>query len=154
MSSLRWANPQKQRNFFDSISSKLNINKPSDWGNVTIDSVIKLGGASLLDTTGGSLKKALLCAYPGKLIFHLKETGVNWELNWFRNGNHMKRGYWEEKENQKQFLLAIAKKLNLTKPSDWGRVKNTDIKELGGGTLINRNSGSLFRMLQNVFPGS
>lgn len=32
------------------------------------------------------------------------------------------QGYWNVKQNQLNFLLDLAKKLNIHHPSDWGKV--------------------------------
>lgn len=57
-------------------------------------------------------------------------------------------------ENRRNFLDEIVKKLDIKKPSDWGKVTVKRFFELGGSSLLNYYNGSLFGCLQSVYQGS
>lgn len=61
---------------------------------------------------------------------------------------------WNTKENQKRFLDEVAKKLQLKKPNDWGKVTVRQVNKMGGGTLLTTYfNGSLFACLKSVYSG-
>jgi hypothetical protein len=43
-----WKNKENQKNFFDQMAIKWNIQKPEDWNNVTVEMVVKEGGGRFL----------------------------------------------------------------------------------------------------------
>jgi hypothetical protein len=49
-----WLDKQNQKNFFDQLALKWNIQKPNDWNKVTKGMVLKEGGYFL---SNGSLRK-------------------------------------------------------------------------------------------------
>jgi hypothetical protein len=65
-----------------------------------------------------------------------------------------KSGFWTKKENQREFLLKIAKKYEINTPDEWGKLTLTNILKEGGHGLLFMNDSSLLRSLQAVFPGS
>lgn len=56
-------------------------------------------------------------------------------------------------ENRKKFLDEIAKKLNIKKPSDWGKVTVQHLQELGGSAFMRLYNDSLFTCLQSIYKG-
>lgn len=57
-------------------------------------------------------------------------------------------------ENRKKFLDEIAVRLNIQSPSDWGKVTQQHIYDLGGSSLLsNYYNGSLFACLKSVYKG-
>lgn len=63
--------------------------------------------------------------------------------------------YWKSMSHQKQLLDDIAIKLNIKKPSDWGKITLLQFIELGGGSVLTfYYHGSLFKCLQSVYKGS
>lgn len=61
--------------------------------------------------------------------------------------------FWLNKLNQQKFFEDIAKTLAIKRSNEWGAVKVQQIVNLGGGTLMVRNRGSLKRALCAAFPG-
>lgn len=63
--------------------------------------------------------------------------------------------YWNSMDNQKKFMNELAMKLEIKKPSDWGKVTKKEIYELGGGSMLSYYyENSLFHCLQVVYRGS
>lgn len=60
--------------------------------------------------------------------------------------------YWTTVENQKEFLLQVAKKLNITKFDDWYSVQLKDVTKHGGYRLLALFQNSIPKMVQSVFP--
>ena len=47
-------------------------------------------------------------------------------------------GYWDKDENVKEFLKEIQTKLNLNSAEDWDKLKQREIRELGGDYLVTK----------------
>lgn len=56
-------------------------------------------------------------------------------------------------ENRKHFLDALATKLNLHNPKDWGKVSTRTFWKLGGRGLLRYYQDSLFNCLQSIYKG-
>jgi hypothetical protein len=50
-----WNSVQNQRRFFEEAAVKLNIKKPDDWYDVSVDTVRKLGGTFINFHYNGSI---------------------------------------------------------------------------------------------------
>lgn len=62
-------------------------------------------------------------------------------------------GFWLLKENRRNFLLSIAKRLNIRTHEDWGNVSTRAVMNLGGGSALSPFKGSVYKLLRNAFPG-
>lgn len=61
-----WRSNSNQRNYLKERAKELNIQRPSDWGKITIKQFVsKKSGWSLLYYHGGSLFRALSANFPG-----------------------------------------------------------------------------------------
>lgn len=60
-----WRQQENQKEFLNSIAKKLNVQKPSDWGNISKSQINKSGGSSLLKHYGESIPKMLKSIFPG-----------------------------------------------------------------------------------------
>jgi hypothetical protein len=59
-----------------------------------------------------------------------------------------------KKENQKEYLEQISKRLNILKYEDWYQFSSQDLEDLGGGTLLNvYYGGSILKALSAIYPG-
>ena len=76
---------------------------------------------------------------------------IAWDATWF---NRVPNGYWDIKENRRNFLLEFSKKVGIKIPSDWGKISVRTVLEHGGWVIISKHGGSLFKTLQEVFPGT
>lgn len=148
-----WQRKDVQKNFLNSLAKRLGVKKAEDWGNVPIYEVTKHGGSSLLNHYGGSLQKTLKSVYPG---FYCSNSGkltlskdIEWKPEWFRTPI----GYWGNKKNQRDFFDAVAAKLQIFHPSQWGTVTNQLFIENGGRGLLILHGGSLWKALNAVYPG-
>lgn len=63
-------------------------------------------------------------------------------------------GFWDVKENQKQFFDSLAKKLHIKSPSDWGKVTSQYVKENKGSSLLHMYNNSVSNALRYVYPGN
>jgi hypothetical protein len=53
------------------------------------------------------------------------------------------RGYWKDKENQKEFFDQLAIKWNIQKPEDWNKVTNEMVLKEGGRFIVDYYNRSL-----------
>lgn len=61
----RWC-IESERNLFAELANKLDIRHPSDWGKISVQTVLKNGGRSIMaNKYNNSLIKALHSNYPG-----------------------------------------------------------------------------------------
>jgi hypothetical protein len=73
--------------------------------------------------------------------------------------------YWNDANNQKQFLDSVAKKLNIKQMSDWYNVshkvdfdlintsdKDKDLLDVGGRSVLQKHKESPLRLLSSVYP--
>lgn len=63
------------------------------------------------------------------------------------------RGYWNTRQNQKIFLDALALKLNVKQPSDWGKIKTIEILRNGGAALLKKYGTSVYSVVKGVYTG-
>lgn len=148
-----WKKKEKQREFFDSLLKELNIKHPSDWGKVTNLFISQKGGKSLLAHFRGSLFNALSSIYPGSLSLCLHDLEISWNKAWFQHLPLQKKGYWRDKQNQRNFFDALQKELSIQNPEDWGKITRLQLKKSGASTLINHYYPSLFGALRSIYPG-
>jgi hypothetical protein len=60
-------------------------------------------------------------------------------------------GYWDDIENQREFLTSLQKTLSIYDMPQWYRVTSAEIKAHGGAGLLKRYQGSMRDMLVTVF---
>lgn len=63
MHSHNWSSQNKL--ILDSIAQKLNVRSPSDWGSISDQQFIDVGGSTILGSLGNSLRTTLQVVYPG-----------------------------------------------------------------------------------------
>lgn len=63
-----------------------------------------------------------------------------------------KKGYWSDRDNQREFISKIAKKFNLHSTQDWSKVTVEWFREHGGSSILNYYGGSLANALQTLYP--
>ncbi len=61
------------------------------------------------------------------------------------------RGTWRNIANQRNFLDALAKEMEIKSPSDWSRVRSVDVNQRGGSGLLKVYGGSLVRALSTIY---
>lgn len=69
-----WEDKKNQREFFDSLARKFNIQEPKDWGKLNTSTIKKHGGACVLYHYKGVLLAALRSVYPSNNSFSVKNS--------------------------------------------------------------------------------
>lgn len=59
--------------------------------------------------------------------------------------------YWSEQENQRLFILKLAKKLNLNK-SEWHKLTHEIVEKHGGKILLSLHSGFVVKIICENWP--
>lgn len=80
----------------------------------------------------------------------LRLLGENWNSEWMATKPH---GYWADKNNQREFLGEVGRRLGVKSPKDWGKVTNQQLIMNGASSLLNKYQGSLWRTLNSIYPG-
>jgi hypothetical protein len=138
-----WNNVRNQRQFFDQLAQKLNIQSPEGWYSLTSTKVQKMGGwfigshhkgsliSGILQVNFQAYNPALSSAYP--------------EHQWKQvEPAYKPDGYWKDIKNQRAFFDQLAAKLNLKSLDDWNDVRLSTVQKMGGWFVNNpRYGGSL-----------
>lgn len=123
----------------DSIRIKLSIVSPKDWGKLSRKQILDMGGSGILAYYKNSLQTALETIYPD----------ITWQDEWFSKT----QGYWEKISHQRALFDRIKKDLQISKASDWGTVCKSEVKKRGAITTLRIHKGSLWRALNEIYPG-
>ena len=67
---------------------------------------------------------------------------------------HAPPGFWSSAKNQKKFVDAIERELNINAKEDWYEIEAHQITKLGARTLLLKHGDSVARMLKDVYPGT
>lgn len=149
-----WKSLENRKRFLEETAKELNIRTPSDWGQITYRRLCALGGGPLLSYYNGSLFFCLQSIFQGFNYFFCKYLeDVTWKREWFQNITKVPNSHWKSMENRRKYLDAIAIKLNIKTPSDWGKVAIRHVYSLGGYGILSYYNGSLFTCLQSVYKG-
>jgi hypothetical protein len=129
------------KQFFDFLLQKLGYNKLDDFYKISVEDVRKHGGKALLERVyEGSLKSALKSIYPQH----------HWLLWKFEQS--VPDGFWNQKENQKEFMDWLYDELEYKHPNDWYNVTRKQISEKGGVVLLAKYGNSIFKLVKSVYP--
>eukprot|EP00028_Trichosphaerium_sp_Am-I-7-wt_P015677 CAMPEP_0168513156 /NCGR_PEP_ID=MMETSP0405-20121227/3268_1 /TAXON_ID=498012 /ORGANISM="Trichosphaerium sp, Strain Am-I-7 wt" /LENGTH=240 /DNA_ID=CAMNT_0008531881 /DNA_START=45 /DNA_END=764 /DNA_ORIENTATION=- len=136
-----WNPLNRQRELFNEIAEKLNVKVLDDW--YLIGSVVKVfehGGGSVMNRYSGCISKALQHMFPKH----------NWEPFDFTRAP---RYYWNDMNNQRNKLDAMAEKMNMKHLDDWYNVTWVKAERAGGsGLLVGEYNGSIWRAVNKVYP--
>lgn len=108
---------------------------------MTVENVIQHGGKAMVEYMfNGSLATALQFVYP--------------EHNWlpWKFAQHVPRGFWNVKENQRDFMNWLGNVLGFKSMNNWYNVTHQTIEEKGGGGLLVKYGGSRSKLLPQIFP--
>lgn len=145
-----WESIDNQKEFLNNIALLLHIKNPIDWGKVTTQQFVELGGRSLLNYYKNSLFLCLQSVYKGPIQSLVTLEDIKWKREWFIK---LPNSYWKSMENRKKFLDEVALKLNINSPKDWGKVTQHLCNELGGSGLLRYYNGSIFACVQSIYKG-
>ena len=87
---------------------------------------------------GGSLFHALEIVFPE----------MEWHMYKF---DEVPVGYWNDEKNQREYFYWIAQELKLQKPTDWYKVKYSDLPKGGKNLLTYVYGTSIIKALSNVY---
>ena len=134
-----WDSMENRRQFLDSVATQLGIKRPTDWKAVGVAQLRKLGGAGLLKQYSGSVFAMLEDVYG-------KQDHADAALSRSRVTN----GYWKDEENVRAFMVKAEAELGIREPEEWLRVSVSQLRAVGGGTLL--NGMSLSSLLAIAYP--
>ena len=117
------------------------IGEREAWYKVPNRTIITNGGGGLLDNFKGSLSAILHSVYPD----------FRWDPLKF---DKVPQNFWDSLGNQKLFMVALGKKLNI-KEGDmepWYKLSNRVMIDNGGSRLLSRYKSSIYALLCSIFP--
>jgi hypothetical protein len=110
-----WTNPENQQTFLTELGKQLGFEKMEDWYDITRSTIKKHGGGNLLNRRFQSSPLMLLRkVYPKHLWF-------GWNMR------RIPKGYWNNLDNQRNFLEYLSKKLHIREPEAWYRVSHFQV---------------------------
>ena len=120
----------------DSLAGKLGYKELDDWYRARKTDFYNNEGGSLLQAFDGSPSKLLSFVYPHH----------NWKVWKFGT---VSKGYWNDKENRKNFLDELGRNLGYNQLDDWYNISNLDFVNSGGTGLL---KFTILRLLQSAYP--
>ncbi len=93
------------------------------------------------------------------VLHHTHHFGIHkWLLHKFKSRVHnidskLPYGHWNDVSNQRSFMTALAKELDITDPKSWENISPTVIMNYGAAGLLRKYKGSLRLLLEGVYPG-
>jgi hypothetical protein len=115
-----WRSLANQKQFLTWLESEWNFKSRDDWYGVTKSAVIQKGGSAMISHIyNGSIQAALKAVFPE----------YPWRPWKFEN---VRRNYWGDLENQREFMKFVAEQLKIRNMSDWYKVTAHDVSQLGG----------------------
>lgn len=130
-----------ERNFFYSIADSLGMKDKEDWYKMTKEDVIRFGGERMLEKHfNGSVRKALETNFP----YH------SWKTWKFGEKIIKPRGYWNDEESQRNYLIELGREMEVKEWSDWYDVTIAEICEKGGSGLLFKYDNSPSKMITSL----
>ena len=124
----------------ENLYEKFKLKSLEDWVKISRRKIYHNIGRSLLQNYSNDKKKLFKTIYPN----------FPWKFN-EKNENANK--YFQNIENQRQFMNDLSQKLNLKSIDDWMNVSRNKIIENGGKSLILYfYSNDMKKLLTNIFP--
>lgn len=126
-----WKSAENRMKFLDTMATKLNIKKPSDWGKVKRKDIHEHRGSSLLNYNR-SVFNSLQSAYKGIYFLISHSIDIQWKQEWFSSTPRFPKSHWNSQENCKLFMDDVAKKNHIKTQSDWRKVTIGVLRKNGG----------------------
>ena len=133
-----WKERTIQRAFLDRFAEKHGIQKGEDWKRVSSRQIHESGGASILKQYS-TIYDMLSTLYPEH----------SWDV--FEARSTVPRHFWDNPQNVAQFLERVKEKYHIHSPSDWERMANFQIHDMGGAGLMQRYR-TLRQILEFAYP--
>lgn len=134
-----WEVKENRREFVQRLSRAHNVSQAEDWKTVGYNDIVNMGGKSLLkryETVYDMLKDSIDLPPSAATALLLREQ--------------LPRGYWEQRENVRDFLETVRKEFNVVEKEDWYRISREQLASVGGGTLVGKMS--LLEALRMAYP--
>eukprot|EP00026_Physarum_polycephalum_P002945 Phypoly_transcript_02954.p1 GENE.Phypoly_transcript_02954~~Phypoly_transcript_02954.p1 ORF type:complete len:796 (+),score=103.49 Phypoly_transcript_02954:213-2600(+) len=125
-----WDKDHALPDFMKYLGEKMGFKTLEDWYKVKNDDIIRHGGSNLLQHKyGGSTSKMVMDTWKDHKWHKWKFVQVP-------------KGFWDNLENQKEFVEYAKQSLNITNFDDWYKIKESDLAKLGGKQLLQKHSAS------------
>ena len=132
-----WENKDNQRDFMDQLGRRLGCKEINAWYGVTQKQIYENGGVSLLNKYGWSRSKLVMAVYD--------------TLQWQQSHFNTQQGYWNNKNNQRDFMDQLGNRLEYKEINAWHTVTAKQIHENGGVTLLNKYGNSPSKLVMAVY---
>ncbi len=117
-----WSDISNQRAFMEAVAQRLKIVNHSGWYSVSCKVLREEGGGGLLAKHNGSISKLLATVYPE----------FPWDTSKFRvNANHVRTGYWNDIQNQREFMEHFARQNSILTPYGGSHTMIYTLREIG-----------------------
>jgi len=118
-----WNSISNQRSECEIVAQRLGIQVLDDWNDCAQEDIIEAGGMNFTRKYDKSISKAL------RSIFA--------EQSWrFECSNTKANGYWQQHQNQLDFLTRAGEALCIRQTKDWYNVSKANLAALGAGGLL------------------
>jgi len=135
-----WSDLRYQRKFLEEIGFRLRLKDPNDWYKLEAHDIINTGSECLFHQFyRGSFREALISIFPEH----------DWQLWRFSTAP---RHYWNNLQNQRNFLEWIEKEFKIKNLDDWYEVTREGLISRGAYSLISLYGQSLMKTLIAFYP--
>ena len=117
-----WDKMENIQEFITKLKENLNIKSPEDWNLITSDQIKSFGGTTLLNKYSLYGIKVLGCP-EGKNLFSTRKKRKS-------------SNFWDKNENIDEFIENLRDQLSLKSFEDWNRISVSQIRSLGGSSLL------------------
>ena len=153
-----WEDKSKQRDFLLQIQQKNNWDTIEGFYNVNLSMILKEGGKSLLKRFNFDLISLLKSNFPEIKWERKNFTKIRKRMNQNNTQEEIsidKLKDEQRKNSEKMIMKEVEKYFNINQLEEWNKITykqflNSNIP--GARTLIKRYNGSLFNVLQSVYP--
>lgn len=125
--------------FFDWLGKQLGYKESNDWYKISKEVIQEHGGGTLLLQYENSPVQALRHLYP-------EHEWLEWKFQ------YVGFGFWNNPNNQKNFLDWLGTQLEFKTMEDWHNISNDLILQYGGRGLLAYYNNSSLQMLQSLYP--
>lgn len=133
-----WKDPANQRRFMDMVKNTFAIREAKEWGSVGVADLERLGG-------GGLVKRM------GSVAEIVQKVYSEEQFSALDLGKRLPVGWWDVRENRREFMERLAKENGVRNAGDWKRVTREYIVAAGGSRLLSKFS-TVQKVLLDVFP--
>ena len=119
------------------MAKQFNIEKPSDWQNVTVSELKFAGGVQFLRQYA-SFYDALRANYPE----------YSWDV--FDSRKNVPRNYWKNEDNCREFLERLVEIYHIKTAEDFAKIQKDEIHKIGGSGLL--HNSTLVKLVKKYYP--